>query len=100
MKLKTGVLLINVKPQTTHAMSIADMLHMFLFAKDLTVTSISDGKHGANSLHYKGLAFDCRISDKTATQTKLFATQLKTALGPDYDVVLESDHIHVEFDPK
>ena len=25
---------------------------------------------------------------------------IETRLGPDYDVVLEHDHIHVEYDPK
>jgi hypothetical protein len=26
--------------------------------------------------------------------------QIKELLGPDYDVVIENDHIHIEYDPK
>ena len=28
------------------------------------------------------------------------AMNLTTALGPEFDVILETDHLHVEWDPK
>lgn len=75
-----------------------------------TVTSMQDGKHGANSLHYREgrcRAFDVRTrteapdylqwSDDVKNQLKVL---VKSALGADYDVVVESTHIHVEYDPK
>ena len=57
----------------------------------LVVTSGMDGKHMTGSLHYKGLAADLRFP---------LRDEIKATLGPNWDVVWEKDHIHVEFDPK
>ena len=48
------------------------------------------------SLHYQGKAFDLR----TWHVIEEVAKQLRTYLGKDYDVIVEKDHIHVEYDPK
>lgn len=66
--------------------------------KQLVVTCGPGGAHGASSLHYYGYAVDLRTNYFTADQVKLVGAELKTSLGADYDVVVESDHIHVEFD--
>ena len=63
-----------------------------------TVTSISDGKHGNNSLHYSGLAVDFRIWNVKNLDKKI--KLIKAKLGIDYDVVTEKNHLHVEYDPK
>lgn len=81
-------------------MMVAELIHRQLFGRDITITSISDGKHATNSLHYKGLAFDCRTRNLSAADARMFASALETALGSDYDVVLEESHCHVEYDPK
>lgn len=62
-----------------------------------TITSITDGKHGITSLHYKGKALDIRLPEKNIAAV---FNKIAEILGPDYDVVLESTHIHIEFDPK
>lgn len=62
------------------------------------ITSALDGKHSKGSLHYKGLALDFRT--RTLDDPQALATALATALGDDYDVVLEGDHLHVEYDPE
>lgn len=100
MLLKPGVFIKNIRPQTTHGMMVAELIHKQLFGSDITITSISDGKHAANSLHYKGLAFDARTRDLSEEDAKMFASQLRGALGSDYDVVLEQSHCHIEYDPK
>ena len=68
---------------------------------EFVVTSANDGRHSKNSLHYKGKAVDIRIwalkKDEDKTQA---IRELKLALGSDYDIVLEPDHIHIEYDPK
>ena len=65
---------------------------------EVTVTSGKDGIHSKNSLHYVGRAIDIRTRDmKLPAYT---ARKLKIALGNNFDVILESDHIHIEFDPK
>ncbi len=67
----------------------------------LTITSTGDGKHGPTSKHYIGLAFDCRTSVAGISQTEAatLATKIRPRI-PQFDVVVESDHIHVEYDPQ
>lgn len=65
------------------------------------VTSAHDGKHMRKSLHYRGLALDLRTRYfKTQAEKSEFAGELRDRLGEEYDVVLERDHVHVEFDPE
>jgi len=64
----------------------------------LTVTSALDGVHKTGSLHYQGLAIDIR--SRTLPDELTIANELRDDLGPDYDVLLERDHIHIEYDPR
>jgi D-alanyl-D-alanine dipeptidase len=64
----------------------------------LTVTSVFDGKHKTGSKHDTGQAIDLRTT--SLPDEDAMAEQLRLALGPDYDVILELDHLHVEYDPK
>lgn len=64
-----------------------------------TITSGLEGKHGTNSLHYSGNAIDLRTRNLTEDQIDDIASDLQSRLGNDYDVVIEPDHMHVEFDP-
>lgn len=71
-----------------------------------TVTSVMDGKHMEGSKHYTGDAFDQRTwADATGTQMdptekEDLAWEIREALGPDWDVVIERTHLHIEFDKK
>lgn len=97
--IKNGVQLLGMQPQTLLAMVFA-MGVCERHNTGFTITSVCDGKHARASLHYKGLAFDMRIRDMTgATKIDVF-DELKRSLGEAYDVVLENDHIHCEYDPK
>ena len=60
MKLKHSVKLNGIKPEIIIAMIIADGVYQ-AYDSELVITSVCDGKHGKGSLHYPGLAFDCRI---------------------------------------
>ena len=63
------------------------------------LTSGMDGTHSEGSLHYRGLAWDFRIWN--VKDVPDLVKRLKKALDPMYyDVVLEGDHIHLEYDPK
>lgn len=64
----------------------------------LTITSARDGTHGAHSHHYKGMAFDIRIWD-IADEVHDWAEKIREKLGGNYQVIVERDHIHIEFDP-
>lgn len=65
--------------------------------RNVVITSARDGEHMKNSKHYDGHALDLRT--RTLPDPKLAAELLQNKVGDQYDVVLESDHIHVEFDP-
>ncbi len=63
--------------------------------QELVVTSVSDGKHSRNSKHYIGQAFDIRTwnLDDREEATR----EIQDALGDEFYVKLETDHIHIQF---
>jgi len=99
LKLKTGVILDGLHFRMLPVLVAAEQIyHDEGF--DLWVTSGLDGVHSDNSLHYTGKGLDFRTRFFTKAQTKLVFEKLKVALGRDYDYVLHSTHIHIEWDPK
>lgn len=100
LSLKSGVDVSRIRPELVLVCSIISSI--FIRAGyDCVITSISDGVHGSGSRHYVGLAADFRIRhiDSKITIDTLVDI-IRRSLGVDYDVVLEADHIHVEYDPK
>jgi conjugal transfer mating pair stabilization protein TraG len=68
-----------------------------------TITSANDGQHSEKSLHYSGNALDFRTKDYLGDKMAL-VDSIRTALGPDFDVVLEdeglpNEHVHLEYQP-
>lgn len=69
----------------------------------LIITSGFDGPHRENSLHYRFLAVDIRNRDWTREQKATIPGRLRLTYenyGYPVDVVVESDHIHLEWDEK
>lgn len=105
MTLKPGVRIFGVRPETLFAMTVADGLFDELFGRgnekgEFVVTACVDGKHMAGSLHYQGLAFDFRTFNLNVGEYAMLRDRLTSALGPDFDVVHEDDHLHCEYQPK
>lgn len=112
MKYKDGVIVridrivyneiekVVVTPIIERAITIVDAVSIALTKKEIVITSVLDGVHSEKSLHYKGLAFDMRTFIYKSDEIEKLMAMVKYMLGPNYDVVLEDDHIHVEFDPK
>lgn len=67
--------------------------------KPLVITSCTDGKHMKGSKHYSGNAIDIRIRHLTQKEIDSLIRRFKLWYDKDYDIVLEKDHIHVEYDP-
>jgi len=65
-----------------------------------TLTSGVDGQHSPRSRHYLGLAADFRTRDILVGTRTALRDAIASRLGQDFDVILESDHLHVEWDPK
>lgn len=72
----------------------------------LVVTSGYDGVHGTGSLHPKDRALDFRTGMSwvpplmTRESADRIVTRMRAALGAEYDLIVEPDHIHAEYDPK
>ena len=95
--IKSGVDLRGLTPQMAIAYTIACKVYG---QYDCVITSASDGKHGPNSLHYKGQALDLRTRHLNGQGLQAVYHKLKESLGEQFDVVLESDHCHIEYQPK
>jgi hypothetical protein len=97
MLLKMGVDISRLKKEIRRILGIIEFLYM-KNGEEAVITSTYEGTHSPQSLHYANLAIDIRIphTGNPADMT----TKLKQNLNKDYDVVLEKDHIHIEYDPK
>lgn len=102
IRIKPGVDLSGIRPEMNLVLLLAEEIYERVANKDVVVTAVRDGKHKAGSKHYVGLAVDLRTSAAgiDVTAANAIAAMLRDALGAQYDVVVEGDHIHVEFDPK
>jgi hypothetical protein len=67
---------------------------------DCVITACTDGKHGKRSLHAFGYALDLRTRRLTDVEVAEIAGQIAARLSKEYDILIEDDHIHVEFDPR
>ncbi len=98
ISIKEGVALAGMQPETMLAILIAADICVRQQV-NFVITSVKEGKHGKGSKHYTGHAFDMRTRHMAFSQRDEIVTDLRVHLGNSYDVVLESDHIHIEFDP-
>lgn len=96
MKLKPGVNITGIRPEMIVALLASEGVYRALNT-DLVVTSCLDGKHAPTSLHYAGAAVDLRTRDfESPAVAQKARDMIAEALGQDFDVVLEADHIHLE----
>ena len=99
LKLKNGVNPSQIKPEINLAIMVALSIWSRQNEPVLTITSVADSKHGLTSLHYVGYAIDIRIRELHSNPKEL-ADVLRDSLVSDYDVILEGNHIHLEYQPK
>jgi len=89
---------VNSVPEMEYARRVvADVFNRNSY--QLTITSGIDGTHAATSLHYSGRAEDYRTRDVHPLDLPRMVAEIRSILGSAYDVILESDHLHVEYDP-
>lgn len=93
---KQGVSLTTLDPVMFFALYQASRAYQLAGATELVVTSTTDGEHMPRSLHYRGLAVDLRLPPRASTDEVV--SRLKQYL-PQFDVILETTHVHVEYDP-
>lgn len=89
----------QIRPELVIALMVADSVYRE-YGKELVVTSLNDARHKHGSLHYSGSAADLRTHYFTTSELEMVYSELRASLSDDYDVVLEGDHIHLEYQPK
>lgn len=106
-------------PCMVHLLRVAMRTAPPLVQDTLVVTSANDSDHSGHSLHYVGRALDIRFTEDRAgairpritiaggsreeeqrRAARFWAGRMRQQLGPHYDVVVEGNHIHAEYDPK
>ena len=97
--LKSDVRITGMRPEILLA-AVAAMRVYETAGHDFMITACVDGKHMTGSLHYAGAAIDVRTRDIAPAEVQKLIAQIKACLGCDFDVLLEVDHIHIEFQPK
>jgi len=95
MLIKAGVDISRLERRTRNGLKIVAAV-LAVYGEEIIITSTYEGNHGAGSLHYANQAFDIRMPDK---ETLSLSMEFMTALGSDFDVVVEDTHIHIEYDP-
>jgi len=95
LRYKVGVSVLGIKPEILAAYPTIDSAFS---PKDAVITSAVNGTHGRKSMHPLGYAIDLRIRHLVDNEVDKIVLLLKTWLTDEYDVILEDDHIHLEFD--
>lgn len=94
--LKKGVRLLGIQVPIVLVIVTAERIYDEI-GETLRITSVVDGQHMRASLHYVGAAIDFGLPESRELNVR---QRLASALGSDFDVVEEHDHIHVEWQPK
>lgn len=97
MKTKPGVIIAGLKIEMRKVLMVADKIWKE-HGQELVITSGLDGVHSPGSLHPYGYALDLRSRYFVKARCPLVVVDLKEQLGNDYDVIVHSTHIHVEYD--
>ena len=92
-----GCRIAGVRPESLVAVFVAHEIYKE-HSQNLVWTCCTDAKHQTGSLHYVGLAVD--LGFPLESQRPAIEQKLKARLGEDFDVVVEGDHYHIEFQPK
>jgi hypothetical protein len=100
VKLKAGVSIMGLKPEMTVALQVVQGVYERLGVSEVVVTSGTEGKHSPKSRHYLGYALDLRTRNVPRAMRDDLAEGCKRALGSDFFVLLESDHLHIGYQPR
>jgi len=96
MLIKAGVDISRLRPEIRKKLNEIARRVWSIAKEELIITSTYEGSHSEGSLHYANLAVDIR----KGPYGSILRDELSNKLGMDYDIVLEADHIHIEYDPK
>ena len=102
MKLYNKVRTLGVAPELILALLVAESVYQ-KHGGHAVITCVIEGKHMNGSLHYTGCAVDLAIGINAGVPIASagpIIKAIKDNLSADYDAILETDHIHIEYQPK
>lgn len=70
----------------------------YLNNKIVDINAIDNGEHIATTFHGMSLAWDLDVDGDQHQDLVSLAAYLRIHLQPPYEVIIETDHIHVEWD--
>lgn len=105
LRWKDSVSFKSLQPVMVLAAQRVNEIYAQLAVNECWITSANDGRHQVGSRHYDGLALDFRTRNVPVALRQGLAKDVRDALGPEFDVLLESfkqanEHLHVEYQPK
>ena len=100
LSIKPGVDVAGISNEMVLATQICHSIYAEYQIPCVLTEAKSRGGHKRGSLHYVGQAVDIRTRNVPVEKRPDITVALQEALGEQYDVILEKDHIHVEFQPK
>ncbi len=89
----------NLSPQLLFGLIVANQVYEE-YQYGCHITSLNDATHSRTSLHYRGDAADLRTRHMADEDKQLVRDEIKKRLNVHWDVILEGDHIHLEFQPR
>jgi len=104
LSLKPGIKIYGIKPEILLGLIIIERVFDSLNIPCVVTSPAnnSEAHSSTNSLHYTGQAIDIRLPSRynpSAGLDKSVTDSIRNVLGEEFDVVLESNHIHVEYQP-
>lgn len=96
---KPGVVINGISLKMLQGVCYAAEMYEIL-GLPFVVTSIMEGVHKEGSRHFSGNAIDIRTSNVPRKTWLKIVEELTDYLPKSFQIVLEIDHIHIEYDPK
>ena len=100
MLLKFGVDISRLARPIRRKLELIDSIFYRNAGREAVITSTYGDNHSPSSLHYQNKAIDLRSKGILPHVQQEILQQLEMHLGGDYDVILEANHYHIEYDPK
>ncbi len=102
--IKDGVVIngAHMYPEIVKIIDVARATAPLLSDNAVWITSANDSEHMEGSLHYANRAYDIRIWNVVGPNRQMaeqWTAKMQLALGDHYDIILEKDHIHAEYQP-
>jgi len=96
MLVKAGVDISRLKRKIRRTLSLVHSVFR-KYGIEMVVVSTYEGDHDPSSLHYANDAYDVRWKVEYPSE---IINEIRKKLGKDFNVVLEKDHLHIEYNPK